>query len=154
VLWEPVVRYDTRCAALLSSRAEGHGMPQYEIEVILFRQLASSLAMPIFIVDPEGTLIFYNEPAEEILGRRFEETGELDTKEWSSVFSPTDEQGRPLPRESLPLTIALERRRPAHVRLWIRGLDQVPRHIDVTALPLIGQSQRFLGAAAIFWMSS
>jgi hypothetical protein len=40
------------------------------------------------------------------------------------------------------------------VRLWIRGLDQVPRHIEVTALPLIGQSQRFLGAAAIFWMSA
>jgi PAS domain-containing protein len=129
-------------------------MPQYEIEIILFRQLASSLAMPIFIVDPDGTLIFYNEPAEEILGRRFEETGELDTKEWSSIFSPTDEQGRPLPRESLPLAIALERHRPAHVRLWIRGLDQVPRHIEVTALPLIGQSQRFLGAAAIFWMSA
>ena len=40
------------------------------------------------------------------------------------------------------------------MRLWIRGLDQVPRHIEVTALPLIGQSQRLLGAAAIFWMSA
>ena len=129
-------------------------MPQYEIEIILFRQLATSLAMPIFIVDPDGTLIFYNEPAEAVLGRRFEETGELGTKEWAAMFSPTDDQGRPLPRESLPLSIALERRRPAHVRLWIRGLDHVPRHIEVTALPLIGQSQRFLGVAAIFWMSA
>ena len=39
-------------------------MPQQEIEMILVRQLASYLAMPIFIVDPQGTLVFYNEPAE------------------------------------------------------------------------------------------
>jgi PAS domain-containing protein len=46
-------------------------MPQLEIEMILMRQLASYLAMPIFIVDPVGNLVFYNEPAESILGRRF-----------------------------------------------------------------------------------
>jgi len=44
-------------------------MAQHEIEVILFRQLAASLAMPIFIVDPQGTLLYCNEPAELILGR-------------------------------------------------------------------------------------
>ena len=129
-------------------------MAQYDIEVILFRQLASSLAMPIFIVDPRGTLIYYNEPAEAILGRRFDETGEMDMTEWSKVFSPTDEQGKQLAREALPLTIALDHRRPAHGRLWIRGLDQVLRHIEATAFPLIGQSNRFLGAAAIIWTSS
>ena len=129
-------------------------MGQYEIEVILFRQLASSLAMPVFIVDPKGTLVFYNEPAEPILGRRFDETGELPIGEWSSAFSPTDEQGRTLADDSLPLSIALRERRPAHGRLWIRGLDQVPRLIEVTAVPLIGLSNRFLGAAAIFWKSA
>jgi PAS domain-containing protein len=129
-------------------------MGQYDIEVILFRQLASCLAMPIFIVDPGGTLIFYNEPAEEILGRRFEETGELEMGTWASVFSPTDDHGTPLPPQALPLSVALNERRPAHGRLWIRALDTVPRRIEVTALPLIGQADRFLGAAAIFWMSA
>ena len=35
-------------------------MAHEEIEVILARQLASYLAMPIFIVDPQGTLLYYN----------------------------------------------------------------------------------------------
>ena len=45
-------------------------MGQQEIEVILSRQLFSYLMIPIFLVDPEGSLLFYNEPAETILGRR------------------------------------------------------------------------------------
>jgi hypothetical protein len=35
--------------------------------------------------------------------------------------------------------------------MWIQGLDQVRRHIEVTAFPLIGQAGRHLGAVAIFW---
>jgi hypothetical protein len=27
----------------------------------------------------------------------------------------------------------------------------VRRHIEITAIPLVGQSNRFLGAVAIFW---
>ena len=46
-------------------------MAQKDVEVILMRQLASYLAVPIFLVDPAGNLIFYNEPAERLLGRRF-----------------------------------------------------------------------------------
>jgi hypothetical protein len=39
-------------------------MPQTSREVVLMRQLVSCLAMPILLVDPVGTLLFYNEPAE------------------------------------------------------------------------------------------
>jgi hypothetical protein len=60
-------------------------MLQQEIEMILMRQLAGYLAMPIFIVDPAGTLVFSNEPAEPILGRRFEETGEMPMRERSTI---------------------------------------------------------------------
>ncbi len=126
-------------------------MWQKEIEAILARQLASYLAMPIFIVDPQGTLIFYNEPAEKILGRRFEDTGEMPVAEWSTIFKPTDETGAPLAPETLPLVIALKERRPAHRSLRIYGLDGVLRQIEVTAFPLIGQAERYLGAVAIFW---
>jgi PAS domain-containing protein len=125
-------------------------MAQYEIEVILLRQLASYLAMPIFIVDPRGTLVFYNEPAESILGR-FEETGEMSAEEWLRAFQPTDEQGRLLAPEAVPLMIALNDRRPMHGSLWVRGLDGVRRHIEATAFPLVGQSDRFLGAVVFFW---
>ena len=126
-------------------------MPQQEIEIILVRQLASCLAMPIFVVDPEGTLLFYNEPAEPILGRRFEETGEMPMSEWLTSFEPTDEEGRPLAPTEDPLGIALAEQRPAHGILWLRGLDNVRRHIEATCFPLIGQANRYLGAVAIFW---
>ena len=52
-------------------------MSSREIEVILSRQLADSLSTAVFIVDPEGNLIFYNEPAEDLLGLRYEETGTM-----------------------------------------------------------------------------
>jgi len=126
-------------------------MPQQEIEMILVRQLASYLTMPIFIVDPEGTLVFYNEPAEAILGRRFEETGEMLSSEWSTIFEPTDEGGVPIGPKELPLVITLTTQRPAHRVLWIRGLDNVQRQIEATCLPLIGQAHRYLGAIAVFW---
>ena len=124
---------------------------QKPIELILARQLASYLAMPIFLVDAAGTLVFYNEPAERVLGRRFDETGEMSATEWADVFAPTDDVGRPLPPEKVPLMIAHAERRPVHVRLWIRGLDQVSRRIEATAVPLIGLGGRYVGAVAMFW---
>lgn len=126
-------------------------MSQKEVEVILTRQLASYLAMPIFIVDPTGNLLYYNEPAEAILSHRFEETGEMPVGEWSTIFQPTDASGAAVPPEDLPPVIALRERRPAHRDFWIRGLDGRRRHLEVTALPLVGQAERFLGALALFW---
>ena len=43
-------------------------MPGQPIEIILMRELADHLATPIFVVDPDGDLLFYNEPAEKLLG--------------------------------------------------------------------------------------
>lgn len=128
-------------------------MSQKEVEVILTRQLASYLSMPIFVVDPEGKLLFYNEPAELILGQRFEETGELPLNEWSTLFVPTSEDGKAVDADHLPLVVALRDRRPAHGPLRIVGLDGKQRVLAITALPIIGQAGRFLGAMAIFWES-
>ena len=126
-------------------------MAQKAIELILMRQLASSLAMPIFLVDASGNLLFYNEPAEQLLGRRFDETGEMSMPEWSSLFAPIGEDGSPVPREARPLSIALQKHHAAHLAFWIRGLDGVRRKIEATAFPLEGQGGRQLGAVGIFW---
>ena len=126
-------------------------MSQKELEVILTRQLASYLAMPIFIVDPAGSLVYYNEPAEAILGRRFEETGEMGVAEWSQLFEPLDKDGRPLPSALLPLVITLRTRTPAHRDFWINNVDGRRVHLEVTSIPLIGQASRFLGGMAVFW---
>ena len=126
-------------------------MSQKPIELILMRQLASSLAMPIFLVDADGTLVFYNEPAERVLGMRFEEIGEMPASEWSTRWEFTDVDGRPLAPDQLPLMIAVAKRKPTHGKLWIRGLDGARRRIDATAFPLINLTDRVLGAVVLFW---
>ena len=122
-----------------------------DVEVILMKQVASYLAMPIFLVDPVGTLIFYNEPAEALLGERYDETGDMPLEEWGTVFLPTDADGIRLAPEDLPLAIALAERRPAHGEIWITAMDGQRHHLAVTAFPLVGQNERELGAVALFW---
>jgi PAS domain-containing protein len=82
------------------------------IQIILARQLASCVAMPILLVDAAGTLIFYNEPAEAILNQRFEETGEIPVEEWNRLVAVTDEERHPIPPENWPMRVARLQRRP------------------------------------------
>ena len=125
---------------------------QRPIELILLRQLASYLDMPIFVVDSEGRLVYYNEPAEPLLGVRFDEVGVMETYDWLAAFRPGDEAGAVLPADQVPILIALRERRPVHGELWITGLDGVRRPIRATALPLVGQGSSHLGAVAFFWL--
>ena len=126
-------------------------MDQKAVELILVRQLAGSLATPIFVVDLVGTLLFYNEPAEAILGLRYDETGEMPVDEWATRFTPTDDVGNPLPPEQLPLVQTMQSREPRHGSFWITGADGQRRRLSVTALPIIGQGARDLGSLALFW---
>ena len=128
-------------------------MSQRPIEVILTRQLASTLTMPVFLVDPQGTLVFYNEPAEVVLGMRFQETGEMPADEWATLWKASDDAGGALPSERLPLMIAIAEHRPAHGSFWIDGLDGTQRHIEATAFPLIREPDQILGTVVIFWES-
>ena len=114
----------------------------HPIQLILARHLASYLGVPVFLGDPRGNLLFYNEPAEVILGRRFDETGAMPAEEWSTVFSP--------PKE-LPLMITLAKQLPVYGRLRIGGLDGIARRLEVAAIPIAGLGGEFLGAAALFW---
>ena len=123
----------------------------HPIQIILTRQLAAYLSVPVFLVDPKGNLLFYNEPAEIVLGRRFDETGVMPAAEWSSVFTVIDDGGQAVPPDELPLMIALSKRHPAHSRFFIKGLDGAVRHVEVAAIPISGLQDEFLGAVAIFW---
>jgi PAS domain-containing protein len=121
------------------------------IQIILIRQLAGYLSVPLFLVDPKGDLLFYNEPAEAIVGLRFEETGAIPANTWTSMFQQTDEQGQAIPRQELPLIVALATRRPAYKRFYIHGMNGVRRHIEVAAIPIVGLQGEFLGATSLFW---
>ena len=123
----------------------------HPIQIILTRQLAAYLSVPLFLVDPKGNLIFYNEPAEAILGRRFDETGAMPLEEWMSAFTRFDDEGKPIPLEDLPLTITLTKKRPAYKRYHTRGLDGVVRQMEVTTIPITGLQGDFLGAVVLFW---
>ncbi len=126
-------------------------MPSYDIEIILSRQLADSLSMPVFITDIEGNLIYYNEPAEEILGNRFEETGVMPVEVWGKIFKPMDEFKTPLSPEDLPLVKTLRNVYPYHKTFWIESLQGKSQKISVTSFPIIGRSGNFSGGIAIFW---
>lgn len=126
----------------------------YAIEIILNRQLADCMAIPAFITDTEGNLLFYNEPAEDILGKRFEDTGEMTVEEWGTVFKNKDDYGNPLPADELPLVKTLSTRLPFHKTFWIESLQGKAERISVTSYPIIGRSGKFLGAVAIFWRPS
>lgn len=126
-------------------------MASYELEIILTRQFADSLSLPIFITDPEGNLLFYNEPAEEILGQRFEETGSLSVKEWPIIFNPVDPSGNRMEPSELPLVRTLGDQTPHQGSFWIENLVGDRHLIMVSSFPIIGRANRYLGAFAIFW---
>lgn len=107
--------------------------------------------MPILIVDTDGTLIYYNEPAEVILDMRFEESGEMVSDEWSRRFTLNDEERNPIAHEDRPLIMALSDRKPDSRNLWMRCGHREWLHVHLTAFPLIGEAGQLLGAMMIFW---
>lgn len=127
---------------------------QKSVVLILARELATNLATPMFLVDADGRLVFYNEAAEPIVGRPFAEVGEMDAGEWAALLKPTSTTGEPLSRAQIAPGVALLERRPAHGSIAITGLDGVPRQIEITAYPLYRRADEFSGAVGIFWLEN
>lgn len=124
---------------------------QRSVALILARELAVNLATPMWIWDEEGTLVYFNEPAEEIVGRKLHEVGAMSQEELPR-FQPEDLDGNPIDPTELPSAIALKRHQPSHRRLRIMGLDGVKRNIDATAFPLFTRGDEFVGAVSVFWL--
>ncbi len=122
------------------------------IELIQARALMSNLTTAAFLVDNEGTLLFYNEAAEGLLGLRFDDAGPMPPNEWGTRFRPRVPGGAELAVEELPLTIALRQARPGHSPMEITGADGTEHTIEVSALPIISREGQN-GAFAIFWPS-
>ena len=125
-------------------------MGQQAIELILVRHLASRLAMPVFVVDADGDLVYFNEPAEVVLGRRFIEVRQMPFQEWTTAFLASAE-GSLLAVDDLPLVRALKWREPAHREMEIVAGTGVAKRISLTAFPLEGPHGRHIGAVAMFW---
>jgi PAS domain-containing protein len=123
---------------------------QHPVEIIMARGFVSNITTPAFLVGTDGTLVFYNEAAGDLLGIGFEEAGPMPAQEWGSRFEPLGDDGAPLALAELPLTIALSEERPAHRAMRIRSAQGDEREIEVTAFPVVGHDGHS-GAIAIFW---
>jgi PAS domain-containing protein len=124
---------------------------QWAIEMIIMRQLASHLATPIVVIDTQGDLVYYNEPAERIFGRRFDEVGTLPRTQWLNTVRTVQEDGSITAPGDRALIKAVDENVPSHARMRIQGLDGVSRQVEGIAFPMVGQSGRKLGAVAVFW---
>jgi len=123
---------------------------QKHLVLILAREFASNLATPTAIADDQGTVVFYNEAAEEVVGTPFAETSELSLDDWSMRFNPRIESG-PVPPGQLAGQVALKERRAVHERYRVTSVDEVERDVAVTAFPLFAQGEEFVGIVVIFW---
>ena len=123
----------------------------HEVELILARQHASVLAVPLLLVDARGDTLFFNEPAELIFGRRFDEVDALPLETRTALLAPRNPDGQVLAVEQLPAMRALRDRRPAHVAFHINGLDGTRWAIEATAIPLESAGGHVLGAFVVLW---
>jgi PAS domain-containing protein len=118
--------------------------------LILARNLLSSLSTPAFLANRTNDIVYYNEAAGVLLGRRFEESGPMSAEQWLSDFGPLDESGEPIPFEEQEIAIALRANRSAHSRHRIRSLSGAVHVVEVSGVPVIG-ADGFHGAMVFFW---
>ena len=85
---------------------------QKPIELILIKHWASYVAVPMLIVERSGNLIYFNQPAEGILGRSFDQAGEINAKDFEELFETKDLDGNSIASEDLPTVRSLNNRAP------------------------------------------
>jgi PAS domain-containing protein len=127
---------------------------QHPLPLIMMRELADNVATPLFLVDRNGVLVYYNEAAEVVLGLRFAEAGSLTAEEWNARWAAEDVDGHPLPAEARPLASALKNRRPSHRPMILFDANGARRTIEITAFPLLARADEVVGAVAVFWDST
>ena len=120
------------------------------IALILAKDLAANLATAILLVDADGNLVFFNEPAERILGRPYAEA-QMSSAELAKTFKPVDGAGEPIPLQKLPLSEAFQKGIPSHGHLRIESVDGRRHDLEVVAVPLYAQAEQLVGGLAVFW---
>ena len=121
------------------------------LELILARNLLTSLSTPAFLVDQDAVLVFYNEAAGALLGRPFEDAGRMGPGEWISTYGPFGEDGEPVALDDLPTTQAVRDGRPAHAVFRIRSAGGIDHEIASSAFPIVASEEGSSGAMILFW---
>jgi PAS domain-containing protein len=121
------------------------------LPLILAREFAANIATPVTVMDETGRLVYFNEPAERILGRKQAEVGELPPHELSQIFKVERLEGGEVPLDDMPVGIAHRERCPAHDTLAFLTPTGERHEIEVTAFPLLGRDEGYFGVVAVFW---
>jgi PAS domain-containing protein len=124
---------------------------QKPLELILARNLLTSISTPAFLVDEHAALVFYNEAAGALLGRSFEDAGRMTPEEWTSTYGPFRPDGEPVELDDLPTTRAVRDGRPAHAVFTIRSANGGTREIESSAFPIVASDEGSSGAMIFFW---
>jgi PAS domain-containing protein len=131
--------------------SDGAGAAPRSLPLILARELSANLATPMFLLDATGTLVFYNDAAELMLGRTYAELGAVTADEFGAMLQMADLDGTPLRRRDSPAGIAFINREPAHRTLLATTLDGRRDTFECTAYPLFGKTDEMHGVLAVFW---
>ncbi len=119
--------------------------------LIRAKHLAESVTTPTFIADREGTLIFYNEAAEALLGRPFSDSGPMPAAEWGESFNIRSRDDSPFPLDAMPGWMEVQQHRPALGHLKFSNASGEDHLIAVCAVPLFTSQEQFEGAIVVFW---
>jgi PAS domain-containing protein len=124
---------------------------QRNLVLILARAFAAQLATAVFLLDPEGTIIYYNEAGERLTGRPFIEGGGQTIDEWMKRRRPRDEEGVEVSIQDLPLGTTMLKHDPAHGIITFRTEDGVDRRVETASFPLFAHTEDFVGTFSIVW---
>jgi len=119
--------------------------------LILARELASNVATPMLIIDPDGILVYFNEPAEALLGETFASTGEMSIAKWAVRHRPESLDGAPYELEAWALSGTMLHHRPSQDTFRFSAGDGRLREVTAALYPLIVSAGEYVGAVAIFW---
>ena len=89
-------------------------MAQQPLELILLRQLASHLVIPMWMMDEQGNLIYYNASAEGLLGVHFDDVGPINSEQLVGKWQVTQMDA-----------VSIVNREPVHDRRYA-GLPRPP----------------------------
>ena len=128
-----------------------NGGKQKNVVLILARELASNIATPMLVLDEDGTIVFFNEPAEKVLGATFASVGEVPASEYDARWATTDPDGNEISLLRGPMARVVTDHTPAHRVIRVRGLDGVWHLIETTVYPLFASAAHFVGAVGVFW---
>ncbi len=121
------------------------------LALIRAKHLAESVTTSMLLMDAEGTMIFYNEAAEGLLGAPFADLGGVPASEWGERFKVRDRHDMPFPLDAMPGWMQLQGERPTKGHVRLTRLDGTDVFLAMYAFPLFTSQRQFDGALVVMW---